>query len=265
MKNAYFVQYWDFSNPKYDKVLVSKIYIGTVEELDKYTKDKAIKELQFLHKVEDNPVASTIINKKLLLEVIFDCVHYSDYNKLRYIAQSLDVMLFRPEHQDLYDIFTSIDKFLYKRHISVLGKLYKTDYKDLDNIGLIKCKTFDTETKVPNDVIAFIKDISSDKKYKIEKMTKDDDKNIVTLYIDARETDKEQPMNSFTLSHIKDVLKKEDVYDFFIRGNKSIWANINQYLLSHGIYSNYITYDNGCLWFSASFDYAKLKKHEINR
>ncbi len=80
--------------------------------------------------------------KNQLEEIVNICIKNKNFNKLRYIGQSLDVMLFMKEYQDYKDIFYKINNYLHINNINLLGRLEERNYKDLNEIGLIECITF---------------------------------------------------------------------------------------------------------------------------
>ena len=135
--------------------------------------------------------------------------------------------------------------------------------------------------KEKEDILLFLKDSVTDKPLKIHSITRCPDdyhdkmnyivrvEQSIDLYSSIPEADKKQPIkkvipNSY-LTEIKDTLKSQKACDFHLYCDKNQWVHINDELKTNGIYSFYITYDNNCLWFSASYDKAALTKHELDR
>lgn len=87
-------------------------------------------------------------NIAILKEIINKACKNKDYNKLKYIGQSLDCILFSSNStEELYTLFKDIDFFLETKFINMLSKLDDTVYEDLNRIGIYRCRTFDLPYK----------------------------------------------------------------------------------------------------------------------
>lgn len=78
--------------------------------------------------------------KNRLRKIVNKTIHNKDVDKLLYIFQTLDCLLFMEEHQNLKNIFRKVCNSL---QVYPYVKLKNIVYKDLEDIGVHRCSTFD--------------------------------------------------------------------------------------------------------------------------
>ena len=81
---------------------------------------------------------NTLRNK--LNKIVKISIQNKDTDKLLYLFQTLDCLLFMEEHQNLKKIFKKVCNSL---KVYPYVKLKDIVYKDLENIGIHRCSTFD--------------------------------------------------------------------------------------------------------------------------
>lgn len=84
---------------------------------------------------------------QILNTIINYAIKHEDFDKLRFIGQSLDVLCFSKKYSHYHTLFKKIDNYLQSHKCELLTKLKIEYYRDLFELQLPRCETFGPYTK----------------------------------------------------------------------------------------------------------------------
>jgi len=131
-------------NGQYVEVKVDRFEILSKDAESNFYEGYLQEQKQVHDIIKDNPVPSLDNSEGYvqLAIIIEKAIDDKDYDKLRFIGQSLDVMCFQKKYKHYYALFYRIDHFLQSFSEELLVSLKVEHYDDLLKLNLSRCETF---------------------------------------------------------------------------------------------------------------------------